>query len=478
MPLPIPPEASSKARNAKLDPDQAQSRRLVAIAVPALLALAAGAVAATEGEGIVVPVVVTSSAVVAALLALLALLMNCLFTIAQTSLAALGPKSCEEILEGEDMVSRHMAGYLRKSSRLEQQLATGALFMLILLALALARIGIGAIPWIPALGAVAGMVVAFTLQLFVVEVICRNQALARPLVFFRGSVPVAAVLSQPFRLLMLPSWLFPAGVPPGSNPAALADRHLRLLPSLKGIERVLDEDAFEMIDSVRDFVATTAEEVMTPRTEVEGIPDDLSPAEVYDRLRKTVYSRLVVYHGSLDNVVGTVLAKEILLQRPKEPLKPPYLRQTLIAPESARLPELLQMIRENRTHLVVVIDEYGGMSGIVTLHDLLEVIVGHIQDVEDEGELWIEKLDDKTYRLNGRVEIWELNEELDLELDEETARTIGGVVFHHLARMPENGDEVRIGPIRIRVDEARDNRVEVVTIEFEAAEPASAGEKE
>ena len=123
------------------------------------------------------------------------------------------------------------------------------------------------------------------------------------------------------------------------------------------------------------------------------------------------------------------------------------------------------MIRANRAHLVVIVDEYGGVSGIVTLHDLFERIVGHIEDVEDEDELWIENLSARKVRVNGRVEIWEINEELNLDLDESLARTIAGYVFNSLGRVAQAGDEVHAAGAIIRVEKSDDKLAEVLVIE-------------
>ncbi|MBI1290535.1 CBS domain-containing protein [bacterium] len=142
------------------------------------------------------------------------------------------------------------------------------------------------------------------------------------------------------------------------------------------------------------------------------------------------------------------------------------MRDPLVSGEKTRLPELLQMIRANRTHLVLIQDEYGGLAGVVTLHDLFERIVGHIEDVDDGEELWIQRLDEVSLRVNGRVELWELNEELGVGLDEDVARTVGGFIFNTLGRPAKDGDVVETHGLRLTVKSAEDNRIGEVLVEL------------
>lgn len=392
------------------------------------------------------------------LLGVSALGLNFAFTMAQTSMAALGPGALAGMKE-----RGHQPAWLPRLASVEARLGLACLLMLLLCTFSLSMAGAGLMPLAPAVGAVAGVTVALAAHLIVVEVFARSLALMRADFWARFLVPVAAALTLPFRPLVALLGVGQGVRPAGEHPLALADMHLRLLPNLKAVERILDEDAFEMIDSVRDFAETTADQIMTPRTEVAGISRSMAADEVYDTLRKSPYSRLVVYQGDLDHVVGILLAKEVLLRRPQDPFA--LLRQPLFAPESIRLPELLQLIRTNRTHLVMIQDEYGGLSGVVTLHDLFERIVGHIEDVDDAEELWIQRVDETTLRVNGRVEVWELNEELGSNLDDDKARTVGGFVFNTLGRPAREGDVVEADGYALTVVTISENRVDEIRIQ-------------
>lgn len=432
--------------------------------MPATLFAAPGETVPREAAG-VVPWLLLLGGVVA---------LNLLFTMAQMAVAAIGPNAIGEIEKRKSILARHLRRFIGRLPILEEQFSVSSLVMMLLMILLCVRIGFVLMPESLAVPAILGAVGAFLLQLVIVEVLARNLTLRNPGKVFSVLVPPVALISSPMLLFVIPARVFRVFPGEQENIASVSAMHLRILPSLSGVERVLDEDAFELIDSVRDFADATAEDVMTPRTEVEAIADSLSSSEVYETVRKSEYSRIVVYHETIDNVVGTLLAKEVLLQRPRDPWT--LLRKPLIVSESTRLPELLRMIRANRTHLVVVMDEYGGMAGVVTLHDLFEMIVGHIEDIEDQEELWIQAMEEGQYRLNGRVEIWEVNDELNLDLDEDTARTIGGLVFNTLGRVPQAEDVLEIGGVSIRVEEVADNRVETVILEIPKPEYVPPGE--
>jgi Mg2+/Co2+ transporter CorB len=239
----------------------------------------------------------------------------------------------------------------------------------------------------------------------------------------------------------------------------IRNTRMRLLPHVHGVDRLVDEEEADMIDSVREFTERTAGDIMIPRIDIEGVPSDIPTAELIARLRKTEYSRIIVYEGNLDNIIGTLLAKEVLLNASRNPMD--FLRQPMIVPRDMKLPDLLKTLRQARAHLAVVLDEYGGTCGLVTLHDLFEEIVGdHIPDEEDGDSSWITELEKDVYVLNGRVELWEVNEDLDLELDESVARTIGGFVADSLGHLPMVGERLTIEEGDFIIEEVANNRVQ------------------
>lgn len=323
----------------------------------------------------------------------------------------------------------------------------------------------------PILGAMlgAGLMVAF--QWVVLENAARNLAL-------RHGDRLTALLGGPARVIAWPLRALVIQLLRATNDRELTreearlrdarNRQLRLLPHVQDVERFVDEEAIEMIDSVRSFIESTAGDVMTPRTEIEGVPIDLPREELVVRLRATNYSRLVVYERTLDTILGSLLAKEVLLNPQTDPAT--FLRPPLFVARTTRLPELLRTMQKQRAHLAIVADQYGGTAGLVTLHDLFEAVLGApIADEHDADEFWIERLADGNARLNGRVEVWEVNEDFDLELDETEARTIGGYIGRHLGRLPEAGDRLPIAGGTLVVEEVAQNRVQSVHLQRAAA---------
>ncbi len=423
---------------------------------------AVATVAAQGGEGS--PVSPESSGDTLLIPFLISLFASLLFTGAQTAVSSIGPLALDQIDNSTNVILKFIKPQLKKLPAIERQFSLGGMFALIFQTALVALFFIGIFEDSVLLGAIIAMVIVSGLHLLLVEGFCRNLVLASPERAFKILIIPSYILSLPFRLLLLPHYMFSSFPDSRVKYTSLTDMHLRLLPSLSGIERVIDEEAFELIDSVKEFAETKAEEIMTPRTEIEGISDTLGPTEVYEWLRKSEYRRIVIYHDNLDDIRGTLLAKDVLLNRPRQPFD--NLRDPIYVNEDTRLPELLNIIRLNRSHLVIVQDEYGGTAGIVTLHDLVENIVGHIDDLEDEDELWIEKDSDSSFVINGRTELWEVNEELDLDLDEDVARTIGGLVFNTLGRVGEVDDYVVFDNVKLTVLETSNNRVEVVKLEI------------
>lgn len=319
----------------------------------------------------------------------------------------------------------------------------------------------------PVVGAMAGGAVMIVFQWVVLENAARNLALRHGDALSASLAGPARVIASPLRALVIQMLRATNDRELTREEARLRDarnRQLRLLPHVQDVERFVDEEAVEMIDSVRSFIESTASDVMTPRTEIEGVPIELPREELIVRLRATNYSRVVVYERTLDTIVGSLMAKEVLLNPQSDPGT--FLRPPLLVPRTTRLPELLRTMQKQRAHLAIVVDEYGGTAGLVTLHDLFEAILGaQIADEHDADELWIVRLEDGGARLNGRVEVWEVNEDFDLQLNEDEARTIGGYIGRHLGRIPEAGDRLDIDGGVFVVEEVAQNRVQCLRLE-------------
>ena len=241
---------------------------------------------------------------------------------------------------------------------------------------------------------------------------------------------------------------------------------------------LLSEEPVEMIRGVFDLSETSAAEVMTPRTDVVAIPEGASVDEAAELILTEGHSRIPVFQNNLDHIVGVILARDVWrAQRAGETLLQPLIRPVPFIPDTKSLEDLLREMQKERTHLAVVIDEFGGTSGIVTLEDLVEEIVGEIADEHEAGSPDIQELETGEVVLSGGAPIFELNERYHLGLPEDDYTTVGGYILGRLGRIAQKGDEVFFRAGRIRVLEMLGRRIGRVTL-FLASPAPTADEAE
>jgi CBS domain containing-hemolysin-like protein len=238
-------------------------------------------------------------------------------------------------------------------------------------------------------------------------------------------------------------------------------------------EGLLEEDAREMIEGVMELGDLDVSEIMTPRTEMVCMSRSLSWPDAVEFVVKAGHTRIPVIHKNLDDIVGILYAKDLLpelAKGPQEPRRPwtSLLRDPYFVPETKPIDLLLQEFQQTRNHIAVVLDEYGGVSGLVTMEDVLEEIVGEIVDEYDKDLVeGIRQLDDGLSEALGKVRIDEINDRLGLQLpDDDDFDTIGGFVFSRLGHIPEVGEELLTDNVRITVTEATPRRIERVRLEI------------
>ncbi len=245
----------------------------------------------------------------------------------------------------------------------------------------------------------------------------------------------------------------------------VSEEELRVLVEAGEEQGVIEEEEKEMIQSIFEFTDTIAREVMTPRVDMKCVPVNAEMHEVIELIRKTGHSRLPVYEGSVDNILGIVHAKDLLQLceggrklNLREVMRPAY-----FVPESKRVVDLLRELRLQRTHLAIVQDEYGGTSGLVTMEDLVEEIVGEIQDEYDvEPETLVQELPDGTLLIDARMHLDDASELLNTPLESEEFDTLGGYVFGLLGHQPTPGETVVANGWQLRVHEVEGHRIRTV----------------
>jgi CBS domain containing-hemolysin-like protein len=227
----------------------------------------------------------------------------------------------------------------------------------------------------------------------------------------------------------------------------------------------LEAEDVRLIEGVFEFTEKTARDVMTPRTEVVGLPANLSIRDAADQVAQVGRSRYPVYGESLDDIIGIVHAKEILgalRERGSDPVST-LMRQPMFLPGTREVEDVLADMQRLKTQMAIVLDEFGGTAGVVTMEDTIEEIVGEIYDEYDEVEPLPITEKDGTI-VPGDAEIETLNKQLDLALDTGDHQTIGGLVFGRLGRLPQKGDRVQIDDVVLEVLEMDKKRVETVKL--------------
>ncbi len=285
-------------------------------------------------------------------------------------------------------------------------------------------------------------------------------AAARPeewAVHFSGLLRVlTALLWPPVRLLV---WVgnrlaAPFGGVPLSGTTLVTEEEIRTLVDAGEEEGTIEEDEKEMIYSIFELGKTMAREVMVPRIDIVAVDVQTPPEEVVRVIAETGHSRIPVYEGTVDGIVGLVYAKDLLLHLQGDGPPPPLremLRPAYFVPETKKVDDLLREMQQRRIHMAIVVDEYGGTAGLVTVEDILEEIVGEIQDEYDIEEPSFEQVGEGEYILDARMNLDDVNDLLEADLPTETTDTLGGLIYDALGRVPVPGDGLRIGEWRIEV---------------------------
>jgi magnesium and cobalt exporter, CNNM family len=232
----------------------------------------------------------------------------------------------------------------------------------------------------------------------------------------------------------------------------------------------LEEAEEEMLYKVFDFASKEVSAVMVPRPEVVGISADMPPEEALRAVVDSPYTRYPAYKASLDDIVGILHVRDLFSALNDRGIAnvviEELLRPAFVVPETKDLAALLADFRRAKVHMAIVVDEYGAMEGIVTLEDLLEEIVGEIEDEYDLPDEAVERVDDTTIRIGGTFPIDDFNEQFGAELPQEDYHTIAGFVFGLLGRAPEEGDEVEHDGLVFRVLDVEGSRIERLEVQW------------
>ncbi len=249
----------------------------------------------------------------------------------------------------------------------------------------------------------------------------------------------------------------------GKTPT-ITEAELKTMVNVSHEEGVLEVDERRMINNVFDFGDSKAKDVMTPRTDMICVEDNITYDEIVSIFKEERFSRLPVYHESVDNIVGILYVKDIIFIDVEHFKTTDYMREPFFTYESKPISELFSEMRNNRIPAAIVLDEYGGTAGLVTLEDMVEEIVGDIADEYDEQEEEIEVIKEDEFVVDGSTRLEDVNEMIGLHLESEDFDTIGGYVIGILGSLPDGGEEVEENGIKIVVEEVDKNRIEKLRI--------------
>ena len=258
----------------------------------------------------------------------------------------------------------------------------------------------------------------------------------------------------------------------------LSEEELRTLVDVGASEGVVERDEREMIHKVFELEDTPVRAVMVPRTDMFCLDIEAPVPEILPALRENLHSRVPVYEGSIDVIVGVLYTKDLLPHVAtglpptfdlRARLHPPY-----FVPESKRADALLQEFQAKRLHMAIVVDEYGGTAGLVSLEDLLEELVGEIADEYDEPERLIQRVDETTYRVSGKLPVDELNAIAGLSISKQDYDTVGGWVLDLFGRVPRKAERAETSEAVVTVEKMERTRIVEVLIALRKPAPSQA----
>jgi CBS domain containing-hemolysin-like protein len=331
---------------------------------------------------------------------------------------------------------------------------------------------------------VVGMALVILVLLVVGEILPKAVASLQPVAIAEAIVrPVHALAVALTPIVRALEWitglvLRPFGWRGGPPPLLVSEEEVQLLLNVGREQGVIEPDELAMIGNIFELEETTAREVMTPRVAMVCAPAESDPLTVARLIVESGYSRIPIYEESIDHIVGVVYAKDLLAHLIKgtpftlrEIAREPY-----IVPPGVRVDQLLHDLQEQKKHMAIVMDEYGGVEGLVTIEDLIEEIVGEIQDEYDQPTAEVRWLEPGRLAIvPGRLTLADFSDLIGHQIEAEEVDTVGGLVADRLGKPPEIGDTVTIDGVTLQVREMSGRGIRSLLVELPPAPPAEAG---
>lgn len=323
----------------------------------------------------------------------------------------------------------------------------------------------------PSVWLVVGILLLAAFVVFWLEWIVSVNVIKEPLSWAFRLTPFTRALMfllTPFVVLPLMSSGEVETTPETTGPLAITEDDLKVMVNAGQLEGLFEPEEQMMIYSIFDLGNRLAREIMIPRIDVLALDVETDLGEAIDALINSGYSRVPVYVDTVDNILGLLYAKDLLnvwregnkIESLRELLRPAY-----FVPEAKKVDELLTELQGQRVHMAIVVDEYGGVAGVVTLEDIVEEILGEIQDEYDDAEESpYEELSADEYIFLGRVDLDDFNEIVNAELPKEDADTLGGYIYSRLGRVPTAGESIDINNMQLTVEQVSGRRIRKVRV--------------
>lgn len=265
------------------------------------------------------------------------------------------------------------------------------------------------------------------------------------------------------------------GGDPDEIVSSITEEELKTMVGVSEEEGVLENVEKEMIFNVIDFADLLVKDAMVQRVDIVSVDEEATYDEVMDVIKNEQFSRIPVYRETIDNIIGILNVKDFaMVENLREDFKiSKYIREPLYTFEFRRILELFKEMKRTRNHMAVVLDEYGGTVGLITIEDLVEEIVGDIEDEYDEEKRPVEVINDNEYIVDGSLRLHDISDLIGLNIDSEEFDSIGGLMIGELGRVPEDHEEVLINNIKLIAEEIEKNRIKkvrmIINIEEEQA---------
>ncbi len=391
------------------------------------------------------------------------LLLDLVFVAVRTSLVNLRLPHLLNLHEQHEVaVDRTLALVKRPRLRVSLRLAVNIVHFLLAGATLMLYLRINPVDpsglWVVVLAALGFLLLEYTLE----GLVLRNPELWALRLSPLGNL--LDILLTPFTLILAAA----SGNPPGmqSATALVTDDDLRNWVEAGQQNGSLEKEERKMIYSIFQFGDTLAREIMVPRIDVLALEINTLLSDAIDALRKSGHSRVPVYEETIDNVVGLLYAKDLLrVQGQDKPLSAmrELLRPAYFVPEAKKADELLAEMQSRRIHVAIVVDEYGGVAGLVTLEDIVEEIIGEVRDEYDASEeMLYQQVGPDEYIFQGRIDLDDFNEVMGTHLEKDVADTLGGFIYGQMGRVPAGGEQVQAGDVLLTVEQVSGRRIRKV----------------